>query len=132
MANFYIYFCLHFGSRIPDITCKINWKQSMELILILILIMLGWFWIDSLDKRERAIALGTELAARFNLQMLDETVMCSRIWLGRNRKGHVQLLRTYAFDVSATGDDRLHCHLVLLGNHLSVWHIPPYLHPAND
>jgi len=44
----------------------------MEWILILILIIIGWFWIDSLDKRERAIALGTELAGRFNLQMLDE------------------------------------------------------------
>jgi hypothetical protein len=57
----------------------------MELILIFILLMLGWFWIDSLDKRERAIALGTELAARLNLQMLDETVVCSRLWLGRHR-----------------------------------------------
>jgi hypothetical protein len=103
----------------------------MELILIFILLMLGWFWIDSLDKRERAIALGTELAARLNLQMLDETVVCSRLWLGRNRKGHVQLLRTYEFDVSASGDDRLHSHLTLLGNHLSAWHIPLYLQPVN-
>ena len=103
----------------------------MELILILILLILGWFWIDSLDKRERAIALGTELASRLNLQMLDETVACSRIWLGRNRKGHVQLLRTYEFDVSASGDDRLHSSLTLLGNHLSAWHIPPYLQPVN-
>jgi len=103
----------------------------MELILIFILLVIAWFWIDSLDKRERAISLGTELASRFNLQMLDETVMCSRIWFGRNRKGHVQLLRTYAFDVSASGDDRLHCNLVLLGNHLSAWHIPPYLQPTH-
>lgn len=103
----------------------------MELILIFILLMLGWFWIDSLDKRERAIALGTELAARLNLQMLDETVVCSRLRLGRNRKGHVQLLRTYEFDVSASGDDRLHSNLTLLGNHLSAWHIPPYLQPVN-
>ncbi len=103
----------------------------MELILIFILLVIAWFWIDSLDKRERAISLGTELASRFNLQMLDETVMCSRIWFGRSRKGHVQLLRTYAFDVSASGDDRLHCNLVLLGNHLSAWHIPPYLQPTH-
>ena len=103
----------------------------MELILIFILLVIAWFWIDSLDKRERAISLGTELASRFNLQMLDETVMCSRIWFGRNRKGRVQLLRTYAFDVSASGDDRLHCNLVLLGNHLSAWHIPPYLQPTH-
>lgn len=100
-------------------------------MLIIILLALGWFWIDSLDKRERAISLGRELAARFNLQLLDESVACSRIWFGRNRKGHVQLLRTYEFDVSASGDDRLHCHLTVLGNQLTSWHIPPYLQPVN-
>lgn len=101
----------------------------MELMLLVILIALGWFWLDSLDKRERAILLGRELAARFNLQLLDESVACSRIWLARNRRGHMQLLRTYEFDVSASGNDRLHCHLMLFGNQLGSWHIPPYLQP---
>ena len=100
----------------------------MELILLVILIALAWFWLDSLAKRERAILLGRELAARFNLQLLDETVACSKLWLARNRRGHVQLLRTYEFDVSANGADRLNCSLMLLGNQLGTWHIPPYLH----
>ncbi|MDO9050258.1 MAG: DUF3301 domain-containing protein [Methylotenera sp.] len=99
----------------------------MELALLFVLIALAWFWLDSLDKRERAILLGTELAARFNLQLLDQTVVCSKLSMGRNRRGHMQLLRTYEFDVSASGDDRLHCHLMLLGNQLGSWHIPPYL-----
>lgn len=103
----------------------------MELALLFILIVLAWFWLDSLDKRERAILLGSELASRFNLQLLDETVVCSKLWLGRNRRGHVQLLRTYEFDVSASGNDRLHCHLILLGNQLGSWDIPPYLQPVN-
>ncbi|PPC83440.1 MAG: hypothetical protein CTY38_04275 [Methylotenera sp.] len=103
----------------------------METILIVILLGIGWFWIDSLNKRERAILLGSELAARFNLQLLDESVACSKIWLGRNRLGRVQFLRTYEFDVSASGNDRLHCHLMLLGNQLGDWHIPPYLQPVN-
>ena len=98
----------------------------MEIALLVILLALTWFWLDSLDKRERAILLGSELASRFNLQLLDETVACNRIWLGRNRRGHVQFLRTYEFDVSASGDDRLHCHLMLLGSQLGSWHIPPY------
>jgi hypothetical protein len=40
-------------------------------------------------------------------------------------------LRTYEFDVSASGNDRLHCHLMLLGNQLGYWHIPPYLQAVN-
>lgn len=98
----------------------------MELALLAILIGMAWFWLDSMDKRERAILLGHELASRFNLQLLDETVACSKLWLGRNSRGHVRFLRTYEFDVSANGADRLHCHLILLGNQLLSWDIPPY------
>ena len=98
----------------------------MEIALLLILIALAWFWLDSMAKRERAILLGDELAARFNLQLLDETVACSKVWLARNSRGHVHFLRTYEFEVSASGAERLHCHLILLGNQISTWHIPPY------
>jgi len=104
----------------------------MEIILLALMIGLGWFWLDSMDKRERAILLGRELASRFNLQLLDETVACSQLWLGRNSRGHVQFLRTYEFEVSANGADRLNCHLILLGNQLGTWHIPPYQQPIND
>lgn len=98
-------------------------------MLIVILAAITWFWMDSLSKRERAILLGRELATKLNLQLLDESVACSKIWFGRNRHGHVQLLRTYAFEVSPNGSERLPCHLILLGNQLSSWHIPPYLQP---
>ena len=103
----------------------------MEYALLLIIILLAWYWLDSLAKRERAILLGRELAARFQLQLLDETVACTKVWLGRNARGHVQFLRTYEFDVSADGADRLPCHVILLGNQLQSWHIPPYLQPMH-
>ena len=104
----------------------------MEIALLALMIAVGWFWLDSMDKRERAILLGRELASRFNLQLLDETVACSKLWFGRNNRGHIQFLRTYEFEVSANGADRLHCHLILLGNQLGTWHIPPYQQAFND
>jgi hypothetical protein len=100
----------------------------MEIILLIVLVLLGWFWFDSMDKRERAILLGRELANRFNLQLLDETVTCNKLRLARNARGHMQILRTYGFDVSANGADRMNCYLNLLGSQLGSWHIPPYLH----
>lgn len=100
-----------------------------EILLIVILCLSAWFWLDSMDKRERAILLGRELADRFNLQLLDESVSCNRIWLARNRRGHAQFLRTYAFEVSADGANRMQCHLTILGSQLGAWHIPPYLEP---
>ncbi|MDP1658869.1 MAG: DUF3301 domain-containing protein [Methylotenera sp.] len=102
----------------------------MELALLILMIVIAWFWLDSMAKRERATLLGRELAARFNLQLLDETVACSKLWLARNSRGRMHFLRTYEFDVSANGADRLHCHLILLGNQLGSWHIPPYQQPA--
>ena len=116
--------------QLPDITINAE-SKSMELALLGILIGLGWFWLDSMSKRERAISLGSELAARFNLQLLDESVACNKVWLARNSRGQVHFLRTYVFDVSANGADRLHCHLVLLGNQISTWHIPPYQQPID-
>lgn len=75
--------------------------------------------------------LGGELAERFGLQLLDETVGCSRLWFGRNMKGHMQFKRTYEFEVSANGADRMQCNLVLLGRQLESWHIPPYVQPLH-
>lgn len=103
----------------------------MEITLLIVLIALAWFWLDGMSKRERAILLGSELAQRMQLQLLDETVACHKIRLARNARGHVQFLRTYAFEVSASGAERLNCHLTLLGNQLSNWHIPPYSQPLH-
>ena len=99
----------------------------LENFLIILLIGLAWFWFDSIGARDIAIARGRDLADRTNLQLLDETVACSRIRLARNNKGHVQILRIYDFDVSASGGDRMHCQLTLLGRDLHAWYIPPYL-----
>jgi Protein of unknown function (DUF3301) len=99
----------------------------LETFLLIILLLIGWFWQDSIAKREIAIKLGRELAHRCQLQLLDETVACSKIWLGRDGRGHAQLIRFYTFEVSADSVSRLECNLQLLGTQLQNWHIPPYL-----
>lgn len=99
----------------------------MENILLITIILLALLWFDSLSARDAAIAKGHDLTHRTNLQLLDESVACVRLRLQRNTKGHVQIQRTYEFDVSANGGDRMHCHLVILGRDLQSWYIPPYL-----
>ena len=99
---------------------------TLEIALIVILALACWFWLDSIAVRETAVTTGRDIAERCNLQLLDETVACSKLWLGRNARGHVQLLRTYDFEVSANGGDRLPCTLVLLGKQMQSWHVPPY------
>jgi hypothetical protein len=98
----------------------------LELLLLGLLLFAAWFWQDSIAKRELAVNLGRELANRCHLQLLDETVACNKIRIGRDGSGHAQLQRLYAFEVSASGTERMQCNLQLLGKQLQTWHIPPY------
>lgn len=98
-----------------------------EFILLVVLIAAAWFWLDSIDKREVAIHFGRELAGRWQLQLLDESVACTQISLGRDSRGRAQLQRVYQFEVSASGAERMQCNLELLGKQLKTWHIPPYV-----
>jgi Protein of unknown function (DUF3301) len=100
-----------------------------EFILLAVLIAAAWFWLDSIAKREVAVNIGRDLAGRWQLQLLDETVSCTKITLGRDSRGHAQLQRTYEFEVSASGAERMQCSLQLLGKQLQTWHIPPYAQP---
>jgi hypothetical protein len=103
----------------------------LEIFLLIVVIAAAWFWLDSIAVRETAINRGRDLADRYDLQLLDETVACTRLRLGRNSRGRIQLMRTYDFEVSANGSDRLECNLVLLANQLQSWYIPPYLQPLH-
>lgn len=102
-----------------------------ETLLLILLILAAWFWLDTIAKREIAIAFGRDLAQRCNLQLLDETVACNKLRIGRDSRGHAHLLRLYDFDVSSNGLDRMQCNLQLLGTQLQTWNIPPYLQPIH-
>ncbi|MDP2246910.1 MAG: DUF3301 domain-containing protein [Nitrosomonadales bacterium] len=103
----------------------------MEISFIILMLLGAWYWLDSITSREAAINNGRDLAQRWNLQLLDETVSCTRLRLGRNSRGQAKIMRTYEFEVSTNGSDRLECHLILLGKQLQSWHIPPYLQPLH-
>jgi Protein of unknown function (DUF3301) len=103
--------------------------MMFEFLLLAILVLVAWFWQDSVAKREIAVLLGRQLASRYSLQLLDETVACHKIRLGRDSRGHAQVVRLYEFEVSPNGADRLQCNLQLLGKQLQTWHIPPYVVP---
>ena len=103
----------------------------LETILLALLLLSAWLWLDSIAKREIAINSGRELAGRYSLQLLDETVACTQIRIGRDSRGHAQLQRLYEFEVSASGTERMQCNLQLLGKHLQTWHIPPYVQPLH-
>ena len=103
----------------------------MDIILLCLLLLAGWFWLDCIAKRDIAVLAGRSIASKFQLQLLDETVACVKTSLARDARGHAQILRQYVFEVSPDGVSRMPCELHLLGKQPHFWHIPPYIAADN-
>ena len=86
----------------------------------------GWFWIDSLRARERALAAGRSACARYGVQLLDETVQFAQLRLARDDEGRLRLRRSYRFEFSDTGDNRRHGAIVMLGGELQDMQLEPH------
>ncbi|HEY3325817.1 MAG TPA: DUF3301 domain-containing protein [Novimethylophilus sp.] len=99
---------------------------QLDTVLLLAAIVAAWLWLDSLHKRDIAVAAGKQAAQRYGLQFLDDTVAFTHLWVGRDDVGRLQLRRTYDFEVSGTGADRLPCSITLLGRRVVALDIPPH------
>jgi hypothetical protein len=97
-----------------------------DILLLVAAFAAAWLWLDSLHKRDLAVAAGKQAAQRYGLQFLDDTVAFARLQFGRNAMGRLQFKRTYAFEVSDTGADRLPCSITLLGGRVVALDIPPH------
>jgi len=97
-----------------------------EIALLIAVIGFAWFWLDSLHVRELAVEAGKRAAEQYGLQFLDESVANSRLRAARDHSGQLRLLRTYHFEVSDTGSERLSCSVTLLGNKVEKLDMPPY------
>ena len=97
-----------------------------EFALLLLTLVGGWFWLGSIRARELAVAAGRQAAEKYGLQLLDETVAFTKLWLARDSSGRMRFQRTYNFEVSDTGTDRLECSLTMLGEHVAQLNMPPY------
>ena len=93
---------------------------------IILIVAGGFFWIDSLRARERALSAGRGACERYDVQLLDETVQFARLRLARDDEGRLRLRRTYTFEFSDTGNNRRHGAIVMLGAQLQDLQLEPY------
>ncbi len=90
--------------------------MSLELVGVLILLGVGWFWWDSVKKREMAVLTARAVCQRSGVQFLDDTVSLDRLALGRDHNQRVAIRRDFAFEYSDTGDNRMPGRVYLLGS----------------
>ena len=100
--------------------------MMMDYFLLLTFILVLFFWWDTTSKREIAIHHGKLLAKKFDLQLLDESIHCTKITLVRTHDDWPSIMRVYIFSVSTNTEDRLHCQLTITGKSLTDWFVPPY------
>lgn len=91
----------------------------MENLLLLAIIGAGiWFWLDSMQARERAIAAAVRACKESNVQLLDQTVALASLKPARNAQGHLVWRRIYNFEYSLQGVERRHGRAILRGRML--------------
>jgi hypothetical protein len=85
-----------------------------SLLAILIPLLIGWYWLDSLRARELALGICRAACEQRDLQFLDQTVALRRLRLRWTTDG-LRLRRTYRFEFSEEGVGRSSGYLTLVG-----------------
>ncbi len=101
-----------------------------EIIGIIILGALAWLWFDSLKAREAAVRAARAACVAEGLMLLDDTVAISNLKPARDDDGRLQLQRTYDFEYSDTGDNRLPGSVVLRGHRVMLLNVGSDATPA--
>lgn len=83
----------------------------------------AWFWLEGLMVREAAIRAARAACEADGLLLLDYTVAMSAMKPVRDENGRLHLQRTYDFEYSDTGNNRLAGSVVLRGRRVMLFNV---------
>ena len=82
--------------------------------IILLLVAVGWFWLDSSRSREIALGICQQASQQYGVQLLDESVELKKLSIRWPQQG-LRIWRQYHFYFSKDGVERLQGSLALTG-----------------
>ena len=97
--------------------------MMLELLGLIVLILLGWLWFDSLKAREAAVHAAREACEAEGLLFLDDTVGIASIKPARDSEGRLKLQRAYDFEYSDTGNNRIQGGVIMLGHRVILLNV---------
>jgi hypothetical protein len=103
----------------------------IELGALFAFLAAGWFWLDSLRARDVALDGARRACEAEGVQLLDWTVAMKRIRLGRDDEGRRGFQRTYEFEFSDTGNNRIGGSITIVGRQLLSLSLP-VIAPASN
>lgn len=101
--------------------------NTAELIVLILLCLLAWFWLDSIKVRELGVKAARESCLREGVQLLDDTVAFRSLRPARDDNGQVLLQRVYDFEYSGSGNDRYRGSVMLLGREVVMLDVSEHL-----
>jgi hypothetical protein len=87
---------------------------SEELIGLILVLGIGWLWLESARAREMAVGLAQRACQERGVQLLDQAVALRRVGLRWQSRG-LRIRRVYRFEFSEEGIGRRVGYLVLVG-----------------
>ena len=97
----------------------------LEITAVFVIAAVAALWLDSIKVRECAVQAARVACAAEGFQLLDDTVSISGLKPARDEMGRIGLLRTYDFEYSDTGDNRLKGSIVLIGRQVLILNLGP-------
>jgi hypothetical protein len=104
----------------------------IELYVLVFFLAAGWFWLDSLRARDFALEGARRACEAEGVQLLDWTVAVKKIRLGRDEEGRRGVQRTYDFEFSDTGNNRIGGSITIIGRHLLALNLPVIAAPPSN
>ena len=98
----------------------------LEWIVIIGLLALAAFWLESLRVRELATEAAKQFCTAQGLQFLDGAVAFAAIKFERDKLGRLALARTYRFEFSDSGANRLSGSLTMHGRLVGPMHVEAF------
>ena len=100
---------------------------TFELVSLLLIATLVWFWLDSLNAREAGMEASRAACNAEGAQLLVDSVAIRSTGLARDDDGQVRIKRTYGFEYSDTGNNRRNGSVTLLGRRVIALYIAPHV-----
>lgn len=97
-----------------------------SLLILLVIAILGWYWLHSIRILEIARDAGRRACVRDDVQFLDDTVASTSLALARDASGRRIVRRTYRFEFTETGNSRREGQVVMLGERVESVTMEPY------
>ena len=98
----------------------------LELAAVVLLLLAGWLWFDSLRAREAAMRAARHACDADGVLLLDDTVALAAFGLRRCDNGWLALKRVYRFEFSDTGNNRLGGSVTMLGARMQTLYLAPH------